>query len=95
MDFLTVSTLAGAFHYAIKIEAKQKGKARFTNKQTGQTSDKKSSIDSKNSRNPSQPRPPKPDHQKKNFQKDTRYRNKQAPIRKWCDYHNSTWHDTP
>ena len=35
MEFLTVTMLADAFHYAIKLEAKQKGKARFTNKQRG------------------------------------------------------------
>ena len=27
MEFLTISTLADAFHYASKLEAKQKGKA--------------------------------------------------------------------
>ena len=35
MDFLTISTLAYAFVYAIKIEAKQKGKTRFMIKPTG------------------------------------------------------------
>ena len=35
MEFLIVSTLADAFHYAIKIEAKQKGKTCFMNKPTG------------------------------------------------------------
>ena len=43
---------------------------------------------------PSQLTPPKTDHEKKNFQKDKRDHNKQDPTEKWCDYHNSTWHDT-
>ena len=34
MAFLIVSTLADAFHYASKLEAKQKGKAHFLNKPT-------------------------------------------------------------
>ena len=41
MEFLTISTLAGAFHYAGKIEAKQKGKACFMNKPIGRTFNKK------------------------------------------------------
>ena len=44
MEFLTVSTLADAFHYASKLEAKQKGKSCFTNNPTGRTYDKKSST---------------------------------------------------
>ena len=35
MEFLTVSTLANAFHYTSKLEAKQKGKICFTNKPIG------------------------------------------------------------
>ena len=35
MEFLTISTLSDAFHYAIKLESKQKGKIRFANKPTG------------------------------------------------------------
>ena len=34
MEFLTVIILVDAFHYAIEIEAKQKGKTRFDNKPT-------------------------------------------------------------
>ena len=41
MEFLTISTLENAFHYARKLEAKQKGKLHFTNKPTCQTSNKK------------------------------------------------------
>ena len=93
MEFLNVSTLADAFHYTSKLEAKQKGKIRFVNKPTNRTSDKKSPANSNKFKNPSQPTPPKPDHQKKKFQKDKRDRNKQAPTGKWCDYHSSSWHD--
>ena len=32
IDFMTISMLVDAFHYANKPEAKQKGKARFVNK---------------------------------------------------------------
>ena len=46
MEFLTISTLMDAFHYASKLEAKQKGKSCFMNKPTGQTSDKKSPANS-------------------------------------------------
>ena len=53
MEFLTVGTLVDAFHYARKIEAKQKGKACFTNKPIGKTSDNKSPTDSDKSRHPS------------------------------------------
>ena len=35
MEFLNVSTLTDAFHYTVKLEDKQKGKTRFTNKPTG------------------------------------------------------------
>ena len=35
MEFLTVSTLTDAFHYASKLEAKQKGKARFATRPIG------------------------------------------------------------
>ena len=94
MDFLTISALADAFHDAIKIEAKHKGKICFMNKPTGQTFNKKSPVDSDKFKNPSQPTPPNPDHPKKNFQKDKRDHNKQTPIEKWCDYHSSPWHDT-
>ena len=52
IEFLSVSTLVDAFHYANNIEAKQKGKACFTNKPIGQTSDKKSLIDSNNFKHP-------------------------------------------
>ena len=45
MDFLIVSMLADAFHYANKLEAKQKGKECFANKPTGRTSEKKSPAD--------------------------------------------------
>ena len=40
MDFLIVSTLADAFHYAIKLEYKQKRKTCFANKPIGRTYDK-------------------------------------------------------
>ena len=94
MEFLTVSMLGDAFHYAINLEAKHRVKSRFTNKPTGRTSDKKSPPDSNKFKNPSQLTLPKLYHQKKNFQKDKRDRNKQSPTRNWCDYHSSTWHDT-
>ena len=87
--------LTDAFHYAIKLEVKQKGKSCFTNKPTGRTSDKKSPADSENLKNPSQSTLPNRNHQKKNFQKDKRDRNKQNPTRKLCDYHSSSWHDMP
>ena len=35
MVFMTASMLADAFHYTIKLEAKQKGKEHFANKPTG------------------------------------------------------------
>ena len=57
MEFLTISTLADAFHYTSKLEAKKKGKARFTNKPSGRTSDKKSPADSDKFKNPSHPTP--------------------------------------
>ena len=72
MEFLTVSTLADAFHYTRKLEAKQKIKECFANKPTGQTSNKKSLVDFDKFKNPSQLTPPKPKHQKNNFQKDKR-----------------------
>ena len=53
MEFLTVSTLADVFHYAIKLESKQKGKARFMNKTIGRTSNKKSPVDFDKLKNPS------------------------------------------
>ena len=53
MDLMTFSMHAYAFHYASKLEAKQKGKARFANKPTGRTSDKKSLADSDKFKNPS------------------------------------------
>ena len=94
MEFLTVSMLTDAFHYANKLEAKQKGKIRLTNKPTCQTFNKKSPADSDKFKNPSQQTPPKPDHQKKNFYKDKRGHSKQNPTGKSCDYHSSSWHDT-
>ena len=45
MDFLAFNTLVDEFHYANKIEAKQKDKAHFVNKKIGRTSAKKSSAD--------------------------------------------------
>ena len=94
MEFLTISTLADAFHYTSKLEAKHKGKSRFMTKPTGRTSDKKSPIDSDKSRYPSQWTSPKQDHGKKHSQKDKRDHSKQPSIGKWYDYHNSSWHDT-
>ena len=76
--------------YANKIEAKHKEKTHFANKPTGQTSNKKSPDDSHKFKNHSQSTPPKPNHQKKNFKKEKRDHNKQAPTGKWCDYHIST-----
>ena len=76
MEFLSVSMLEDAFHYANKIETKQKGNICFTNKPISQTFDKKSPADSDKFKNPSQLTPPKPNHQKKNFQKYKRDRNK-------------------
>ena len=67
MEFLTVSMLADAFHYVVKLETKKKGKARFVNKPTGRTSDKKSLVNSEKSKNHSQSTPPKLDHQEKKF----------------------------
>ena len=46
MDFMTVSMIVYAFHYANKIESKQKGKAHLVNKPIGRTSNRKSSVDS-------------------------------------------------
>ena len=94
MEFPTIITLANAFHYANKLEAKQKGKSCFANKPTSRTSDKKSLVNSDKFKHPSQPTSPKLDHHKKNFQKDKKDHSKQAPIGKWCDYHNLAWHDT-
>ena len=54
MEFLTASTLADAFHYAITFEAKNKGKSCFTNKPIGRTSEKKSPVNSNKFKNPSQ-----------------------------------------
>ena len=67
MEFLTVSILADAFHYANKLEEKQKGNARFTNKPTGWTFDKKSSVDPEKSKHSSQPTLPKHDYHKNKF----------------------------
>ena len=72
MEFLTVCTLANAFHYANKIEVKQARNSHFMNKPTGRTSDKKSPTGFDKFMNPSQSTPPKPDHQKKNFHKEKR-----------------------
>ena len=94
MDFLTVNTLVDAFHYANKLEAKQKRKICFVKKPTSRTSNKKSPADSDNSKDPSQLTPLKANNQNKNFQKDRRDHNKHVPTDKWCDYHNSTRHDT-
>ena len=76
MEFLNFSTLADAFHYASKIEAKQKGKARLVNNPTSRTSHNKSSANSDKFKNPSHPTPLNPNHQKKNFPKYKRNRNK-------------------
>ena len=92
---MTSSTLADAFHYANKLESKQEGKICFTNKPTGRTFDKKSPANTDKYKNPSQQTLPKYEHPKNNFQKDKRDRNKQNPTRKWGDYHNSSWNDTP
>ena len=94
MEFLTVTTLTNAFHYAGKLEAKQKGKSHFTNKPTSRTSDKKSPANSNKFKIPSQQTSLKPNHQKKNFQKDKRDHSRQNPTRKWCDYHSTSWYDT-
>ena len=67
MEFMPVSTLADALHYAIKLEPKLKGKIVFAKNPTSQTSDKKSPADSDKFKNPSQSTPPNPDHQKNNF----------------------------
>ena len=64
------------------------------NKPIGRTSDKKSPTDFDKFKNPSHLTLPNLDHSKKNFQKGKRDRCKQNPTKKWCDYHNSTWHDT-
>ena len=93
MEFLTVKALADAFHYTMKLEAKQKGKACFTDKQTGRKSDKKSLVDCEQSKNPSQPTLPNIDYHKNKFQKDKKDRNKKYLTRIWRDYHNSTWYD--
>ena len=53
MESLTTNTLPYAFHYASKLGSKKKGKACFMTKSTGQTSDKKSPVDSDKSRHPS------------------------------------------
>ena len=94
MEFLTVSMLAHSFHYANKLEAKQKGKARFTKNPTGRKPDKKSPAESDKFKNPSQLTPPNIDQHKNKFQKDKKDCNKQDPTGKWCDYHNSAWNDT-
>ena len=78
MEFLTISTLANAFHYANKLEAKQKGKSHFMKNPTGKTSDKKSPTEFDKFNNYSQPTPPNIYHQKKNFQKYKRDHRKQA-----------------
>ena len=67
MEFLMVSTLADAFHYVNKLEAKQKGKSHFANKPTCRTSDKKSPADSDKFKHPSQLTPPNSYHHKKKF----------------------------
>ena len=67
IEFLTISTFVDAFHYTIKLEAKQKSKARFMNKPIGQTYDKKSLTDFDKFKNPSQSTTPKTGHQKKKF----------------------------
>ena len=58
------SMIADTFHYANNIEAKQKGKIRFVNKPTSQTSENKSSVDSDKSKQTSQPTTPKLDYHK-------------------------------
>ena len=67
MEFLTVSVLEDAFHYASKIEANKKGKICFVNKPTGRTSDKNSPANYDKFKNPSQQNPPNPNPQTKNF----------------------------
>ena len=52
MEFLNVSMLVDAFHYANNLESKQKGKARFVNNIIGRTSNKKSPVDSDKFKNP-------------------------------------------
>ena len=94
MEFMAVSMLADAFHYASKLEAKQKGKACFATKPIGQTSNKKPPTDSDKSRQPSQMNMPKHNHGNMNFYKYKRDHSKQPPTGKCCDYHNSSWHDT-
>lgn len=89
MRFLTINTLVDAFHYASKLEAKQKGKACFATMPTRRPPDKKAPTDFDKSRS-SQPTPPRQDHGKKNSQKDKRECSKQPPTGKWCDYHNSS-----
>ena len=76
MEFLTVIVLVDAFHHTNKIEAKQKGKSHFMNKQTGRSSDKKSSANSDKVKHPSQPNLVMPNHHKKNFKKDKKDCNK-------------------
>ena len=65
------------------------------NKPIGPTFDKNSSVDSDESNPPSQSTLPNLDYHKNNFQKYKKYCSRQAPTGKWCDYHNSAWHDTP
>ena len=94
MNFLTISTLANAFHHASKFESKQKGKPHFTTKPIGQTSNKKLPADSNKSRKPSQMTPPNPYYHNNHYKKYKGEHSKQPPIEKWCYYINSSWQDT-
>jgi len=60
MGILTLSMLADAFHYAIKLEFKQKQKSCFPTKPTGGSSIKNSPANSEKLRQPSQLCFPKP-----------------------------------
>ena len=53
MEYLTISMLADAFHYARNIKAKQKGKTHFMNKLADRTFDKKSLANSNKVQNSS------------------------------------------
>ena len=58
---------------------------------TSRTSHKKSSVKPNKSRHPSQFTSPK--SHKKHFIKYKREHINYPPTKKWCDYHNSSWHD--
>ena len=69
MEFLAVSMLVDAFHYASKIESKHKGKSCFATNPIRRTSYKMSLADSDKSGNPSHPTPPNQDHGKNALRK--------------------------